>query len=339
MGSQSIEYSHQAARITLDKVSSWEDLNAATLEEGNRKFNAKTLELWNEFAVSGVLQFDKKEGKQVLRPYTDLDGNATLGILKMSGINTENLTFVKPGESIRGVICLDTGDRFGVVYDPESYTAWIDHHEKGRDEVTSTAQIMYETVTSLGLLEKTPALDKAVDFVTKIDNRKYPAEQFLRSGKTILGLHRGFPFDKLVTYFESHDSPQEELTPEELEKYGLNEAAEQQQKIVDEAMLTLTKMEQEGKVADTRYGSVVINVNHELRVGASGAYVRHDGILNITPGKSFAVTLKERLLDESKLKEILGDKFQGKIIRNEMWIYDDEAPLNLSQEEILSALG
>lgn len=334
-----IEYARQAARITLDKVSSWKDLNAAILQEADLKFNEKTRELWKEFAVSGVLQFDKNEGKQVLRPFTDLDGNATLGILKMSGINSENLTFVKPGESIKGAINLDTGDKFGVVYDPEPYTTWFDHHEKGRVEVTSTAQIMYETMTSLGLLEKSPALDKAVNFVTRIDNRKYPAEEFLRSGKTILGLQRGLSFDKLVAYFQDHDSPQEELTLEEFEKYGLRQVAEQQQKTVDEAMATLTRMEQEGKVAETQHGSIVINVNSELKVGSSAAYVRHDGILNITPGKSFAVTLKEGYLDETELREKLGDKFQGKIIRNQMWIYNDESPLNLTQEEILTTLG
>jgi len=59
-----------AAKITLDKVSSWEELNATTMEEGNKKFNEKTRELWKDFAVSGTLQFDPKEGRQMLRPFT-----------------------------------------------------------------------------------------------------------------------------------------------------------------------------------------------------------------------------------------------------------------------------
>lgn len=53
------EHSRQAARITLEKISSWEELNAITEQEGNKKFNQKTRELWKEFAVSGVLAFDK----------------------------------------------------------------------------------------------------------------------------------------------------------------------------------------------------------------------------------------------------------------------------------------
>ena len=79
--SEQFAHSREATRITLDKVSSWEELNAATLEEGDKKFSDKTRELWKDFAVSGTLQFDPKEGKQVLRPFTDLDGKSAVGIL------------------------------------------------------------------------------------------------------------------------------------------------------------------------------------------------------------------------------------------------------------------
>jgi len=43
-------------------------------------------------------------------------------------------------------------------------------------------------------------------------------------------------------------------------------------------------------------------------------------------------------LDEKELSERLGDKFQGKIIRGKMWIYNDKEPLNLSLEEITKSL-
>lgn len=217
------ELSRSAAEITLGKVSSWEELNAATEKEGNKRFAEKTRELWKEFAVSGVLQYDKSLGKQVLKPFTDLDGNASLGILELAGINTENLEYIRPGESKEGAINLDTGDRFGTVYDSETDTAWFDHHEKGHEEVTSTAKIMYETMLALGLLERTKALDRAVEFVTNVDNRKYPAEEFLKSAKTLVGLQRSVEFNNLVKYFEDHTSPQEELTPDEFEKYGLKQ--------------------------------------------------------------------------------------------------------------------
>ena len=83
---EKFQQSREAAKITFDKVSSWEELNAATLEEADKKFKEKTKETWNDFAVHGVLQFDKKEGKQVLKPFTDLDGMGALGILREAGI-------------------------------------------------------------------------------------------------------------------------------------------------------------------------------------------------------------------------------------------------------------
>ncbi len=332
------EHSREAAKITLDKVSSWEELNAATLEEADEKFAEATKKYWKEFAVSGVLQFDPKEGKQVLRPFTDLDGRVALGVLKEVGIDTSNLTYVKPGEYLEGAINLDTGDKFGVVYEESAYTAYFDHHAPGTKAVTSTAEVVYKTMVDLGMIEKTEAMDRLIKFVTDIDNRRLPAEEFLRSGKTILGLQRALDFDKLLAYLRDHESSTEELTPEEFEKYGLKAEAEKQQKIVDEGMATLERMEQEGKVVDTSYGQVIVNENNELKVGSSAAYVKYDGIINFTPGKSFAVTLKEKDIDEEEVRRRLSDKFQGKIIRGKIWLYNEAEPLKLDLAEILDCL-
>jgi len=336
---ENFKHSRNATQITLNKVSSWEELNAATKQEGDEKFSEATKKLWDEFAVSGVLAFDKEKGERVLKPFTDLDGNSALGILKQAGIDTSNLTFVKPGESVEGAINLDTGDKFGVVYNEDTYTTYFDHHEKGKKEVTSTAEVMYKTMVDLGMLEKSEEMDRAVDFVTKIDNRQFPPEEFLRSAKTLLGLQRCLKIEQLLEYFKDHESPTEELTPEEFEKYGLKEAAERQQKIVDEAMEMLSEIEREGKVVQTSYGSVVINEDNELKVGSSATYIRHDGILNLTPGKSFAITFKEKDIDEVAIREKLSDRFQGKIIRGKMWIYNDDEPLKLTKEELIEALG
>ncbi|MDO8582322.1 MAG: hypothetical protein Q7S16_05630 [bacterium] len=335
---EQFQHSREAAKITFDKISSWEELNAATAAEADVKFKDATKKNWKEFAVSGVLQFDPKEGKQMLRPFTDLDGRSAIGILKEAGIDTTNLTYVKPGEHLKGSINLDTGDKFGVVYEEPTYTAYFDHHAPGTKEVTSTAEIVYTTMVDLGMLEKTETMDRLVKFVTDIDNRRLPAEEFLRSGKTILGLQRSLDFEKILAYFKEHASATEELSPEEFAKYGLRGAAEQQQKTVEESMATLTRMEQEGKVVQTQYGSIVLNENNELKVGSVAAYVRHDGIINITPGRSFAVTLKEKDLDEKQLRERLGDKFQGKIIRGKMWIYNDKEPLQSTLQDIVTAI-
>jgi hypothetical protein len=325
------KFFREASKITLDKVSSWEELNAATIEEADEKFKEKTKETWNEFAVSGVLQFDKKEGKQVLKPFTDLDGKCALGFLKEAGINTDNLTYVKPGEYLKGAINLDTGDKFGVVYEEPTYTAYFDHHTSGAKEVTSTAEIVYKTLVDLKLLERSESMDRLVDFVTKIDNRKFPPEEFLKSAKTILGLQRDLDFKKLLAYFKDRESPTEELTPEEFQKYGLRESAKKQQETVDEAMETLEQMEKEGWVLDTKYGKVLMNFNNRLKVGASAAYVKYDGIVNYG-GNGFAITLKNKNLEDLNLP-------QGKLIRNQMWIYNEKPPLEVTPAEILRALG
>ncbi len=336
-GEGEFNYSREAAKITLDKVSSWEELNAVTEEEGRDKFSEKTKELWNDFAVHGIMAYDRESGQRVLRPFTDLDGKSAIEILKMAGINTENLKYIKPGESIEGSINIDTGDQFGVVYNSETYTAYFDHHGKGKD-VTSATEIMYKTMIDLDMIEKSKEMDRVIDFVTKIDNAKYPPEEFLKSGKTILGLQRSIEFNQLVEYFKDHDEPTKELEIEELEKYGLRDASEKQQKIVDESMEKLEKMKKEEKVIETSYGKIVININNELAVGASAAYVEHDGIINYTPEKSFAVTLKEKTFNAEDLQEKLGDGFQGKIIRGNIWIYNEKEPLNLKLEDIVETL-
>ena len=103
-------------------------------------------------------------------------------------------------------------------------------------------------------------------------------------------------------------------------------------------MQKLEEMEKEGKVINTKFGSIVINENNELMAASSAAFVRHDGIINFTPGKSFAVTLKEKNFDAKELQKRLGDKFQWKIIRGKMWIHNEAEPLNLSLEEIIKSL-
>ncbi len=341
---ESVEYAKEAAKSVIpEEIKSWEELNQSIVnldkEKKKPEFRKKILESWKKFAVSGILQFDKERGEQVLKPFTDLDGKCALGLLEKAGFDVGNLTYVKPGEYLKGAVNLDTGDQFGVFYEESTHSLYFDHHKPGTKNVTSTTEIVYKTLVGLGLLEKSEDLDRLVDFVTKIDNRQYPPEEFMRSAKTILGLQRDLDFNKLLAYFKEHQSPIEELTPEELIKYGLKEASERQQKIIDEAMATLKKMKKEGKIVNSEYGEVVVNVENELKVGASAAYVEYDGIINFTPNKSFAVTLKERDIDEGKLRQKLGEKFQGKIIRGKIWLYNEKEPLQLKLEEIVEALG
>lgn len=330
--------SREAAKITLDKISSWEELNAFTQEEADKKFKEKTKESWKDFAVHGTFVFDKKEGKQVFKPFTDLDGKCALGVLKIAGINTENLSYIKPGQFLEGAINIDTGDKFGVVYEEPTYTAYFDHHAPGTKEVTSATEIVYQSMVDLGLIEKNEALDRLIDFVNKIDNRQFPPEEFLRSSKTILGLQRDLSFEKLFLYFQDYEIATQELEPEQFEKYGLKEAAEKQKAIIEKAMQQLKEIEKQGNIVETQYGKIVLNINNQLEIGAPAAYVKYDGIVNYIEGQSFFIGLKEKNLNEKEIRQRLGEKFQGKIIRGKMWLYNDPDPLNLNLEEIINAL-
>ena len=340
---EAVNYGKEAVKTVIpEKIRNWEELNQSILELAKEKkkpeFKERIINTWKEFAVSGVLQFDKEKGEQILKPFTDLDGKCSLGLLELSGFNVSNLTYVRPGKYLEGAINLDTGDKFGVVYEEPSYTLYFYHHKLGTKEVTSTAEIVYKTLVGLRLLKKTEALDRVVGFVTKIDNRKYPPEEFLKSAKTILGLQRELDFNKLFAYFNEHESPTEELAAEEFEKYNLRQAAEEQQKIIDELMDKLKEMEGQGRVVATEYGSLLINENNELKTGSSAAYIRHDGVLNYTPDKSFTVTFKDKDIDEKEIKGKLGNKFQGKIIRGKMWIYNEKEPLKLKLFDIIDGL-
>jgi len=338
MHKKNFENSRNAAEITLNKVSSFDELNALTEKEGDEKFNEKTRELWKEFAVSGVLGYDKETKQRKLQPYTDLDGRTTIELLKMAGVNVSDLKYIEPGAVEKGKINLDTGDKLGVDYNKESDMAIFDHHISDSKTVTSTAEIMYNVLADLKLIEKSEALDRVIDFVTKMDNKRIPAGEFLKSGKTIIGVQRHLDFDKLLNFFKDHESPFDELTLEEFEKYGLREPAEKQQAIVDFSMNKLEEMERDGKIIDIKYGKVVVNVNNELPVGSSAAYVKYDGIINFTPGRSFAVTFKEKDIDAEEIKNKLGEKFQGKIIRGKMWIYNEPEQLKITLEELVNCL-
>jgi len=45
-------------------------------------------------------------------------------------------------------------------------------------------------MVDLGMIEKKKTTDRLIKFMTDIDNRRLPAEEFLRGGKTVLGLQR-----------------------------------------------------------------------------------------------------------------------------------------------------
>ena len=114
-----------------------------------------------EFAVSGVLQFDKRRANSFATVYR-FRRQVCAEFLKV-GIDISNLTYVRPGESIEGAINLDTAIN----------SAWFTMNQlippistttpKEQKEVTSTAEIVYKTMVELGKLENPELMDRLVD--------------------------------------------------------------------------------------------------------------------------------------------------------------------------------
>ncbi|MDP2918046.1 MAG: hypothetical protein Q8N68_00940, partial [bacterium] len=125
-----IELNRQAADITLSRVQNYQDyqeLNAPTEKEGEKKFLKTTRELWKEFAVHGRVEEDKKTGEQKVLKYTDLDGKCSLYLMRLAGMSTRDLEYLEPGDSATGRINLDTGGKSGFSVEKEGETAFLDH--------------------------------------------------------------------------------------------------------------------------------------------------------------------------------------------------------------------
>jgi len=201
----------QAAEITLNKIKKWEELNADTEKEGDEKFKQKSRELWKNFVTHGRLRFDKKTGEPIIENHTDLDGKISIKLLNMAGfdVDEKNIEYVAPGGQSKepGKFHIDTGGKDGIVILKDG-TVFIDHHGPGSDNNVSAAKFTYEILTGLGLLEKKKYLDDLVNFVTQVDNFKYPEEKkyfknyFENSWRTLLGLYRMASADNLINFFK-----------------------------------------------------------------------------------------------------------------------------------------
>ncbi|MEK7075184.1 MAG: hypothetical protein AAB948_00080, partial [Patescibacteria group bacterium] len=281
---------------------------------------------------------DKKTGKNVILNATDLDGRASLGFLKLAGINTENIEYVAPGKFIEGRINLDTGDRHGIVVEDEGKTAFFDHHTDKSGRESSATKFTYQALTNLGLLKGNPVFEKLVEFVNQVDNRNYPEEEkyFKDSYRTVLGLQKSVPFGKLLVFFRSNKKAHEILTDKELEEFGLEKESRRQKNVVEQSMKRLEEMEKEGLIVDAEnYGKIAVDINKTIRGGFDAAKAHGCGGYIIWNPKenSFFLTTINSLVKDFNLS-------QGKRIRETMWIKprNDNKPLDISLGEIINKL-
>lgn len=329
------ETSRTAARITLARIKSYNELWAPTEQSGDKRFLEKTKELWKDLVVSGIVGAGKDK-KIVVHNFTDLDGKSSIGLLGLAGIDTSHVRYVASGEYEQGAINMDTGNKQGLVVEDEGETAFMDHHAKESKNDTSSAAIVYKTLVSLGLLQRTPAMDKLVEFVTHVDNRTYPEEekQFAASWHTVLGLSRFITFPKLLEYFKSGRGPTEKLSPEDLERLGLAYGSRKQESVVTQSVERLKAMHAEGLIVPSKYGNTVVDIGKTVDGGFEAIKALHCGcyIIWSPEQESFFVSTTTPLREEFP---------QGKKIRETMWIKPrhDTEPLRVKLAEILRILG
>lgn len=331
-----IELARLGAEITRSKITNYDELWAQTEQEGDAKFKEKTRELWKEFAVHGKILKDKETGRMKLMKFTDFDGNSSLGLLNLAGIDTKNLEYKEPGKYSDGKINIDTGERHGVVVEDGGKTVFIDHHsdESGKD--SSATKFTYDLLVSLGLLEKQESLDRLVEFVTQMDNKNFPgAEKYFKNyGRNLLGLRDHIKFKHLVEFFEAGHQPYEVLQEKELKKMGLFAASKQKEATVYKALMGLERFKENGLVVESpRYGKIAVDIDKKLPLGPDAiSYAGYQTYLSWSPASnSFFISSVSPITDSFP---------QGKKIRGTMWIKPaiDGVPLSVTLKEILTVM-
>ncbi len=334
------DFSRKAADLTISKIKFYDELKGDSPKEREKIFKEKSIEYWKEFATHGVFRFDSKENKIKLLPFTDLDGKTCLGLYKLAGFNTENITYVAPGEFVSGAINVDTGHKTGIAVSKEDGTAWEDHHGPEATEATpSAAKFTYYKLITSGLLKKGETLDKLVDFVSKVDrglfsnNEKY----FEISDMTILGLQRFLSFENLYDYFKQGRSPLEILSDEDLKKYNLAKRSAEQRKIIENTKEAVENLKQDGFVANTKFGKILIDIGKKIPSGYEGARAcGYDGYLLYAPNnESFFVSIKKADLQGANIPQSI-------CVRKNILmkpIKKESIPLKVSLKEIIEKLG
>ncbi len=292
--SEETELARSAAQITLARAGNYEELWAETEQEGDKKFIEKTKQLWKEFAVHGRVIIDRETKKPKLLNFSDIDGKCAIKLLELAGINTKNVQYVEPGDSKSGAINLDTSDeggRYGLVIEDGGQTAFLDHHTTEAGKLTSATEITYKTLVSLGLLKKEQYLDKAVEFVNRVDNCDYAVTMadFKVSWKRLLGVQRFLSAEALLDFFRKGRNPSEDLTAADFKdkNWGLIKSvkarekgkpdiiinrSEEQAKTVRESLEALEKMGKEGFIVDSKnYGKIAVDIGKKVPAGFDAA--------------------------------------------------------------------
>lgn len=287
-----LEHVRAAAWHTIYKIEKYDDLNAATLNDGDKKFLTATRRLWNEFAVHGVSNGD--DGKKMIKR-SDLDGESSMWLLKKSGIKVERdkVVFLEPGGTREHGIIMDTSGKHGVSTVDEGKSVIVDHHAPESQRGTSAAKFLYETLVGMGLIQKEEYLDRYVDYVTRMDNFDIPQQQqetvYQNYYKNLYGLGGVMDASTLAALFKNGVDPTLSLPDDFLAKQecvlknGTKKTLAELSKTIEDQMKKakneISALAREGLVLDTKgkFGKILIDpkkiaLNGRSHNRVSGSY-------------------------------------------------------------------
>lgn len=277
-------------------------------------FVAATKEVWQDFYYSGKWFEDKKTKEFKVSGDKDMDAKVSLFLFKLAGIRGATLAkFLAPGEASQTGTTVDSGKIGGVKVNMNNVV--IDNHQPNRGYETSSAKILYKLLSTLGTIKENGPLRALVELSVDDDNARLITnkEQFDNSNKTLRGLHRYIPAEKLFDFIKSHwhdfDAAvplgesnrgekiynlllDKEITGEELDNLILNNktaiGGRQNKNGQEKQTDTITRAHEllidrnteelleEGRMLETRLGKAVFHVEQDQRKQFWGG---HDAVM------------------------------------------------------------
>jgi hypothetical protein len=230
-----------------------------------------------DIAVHGRLNADRETGKATLIGAPDIDGLASITILRKLAKNNNQIEYVAPGDRRIGKINIDTGNNDKVVYDGD--TVYADHHAPDSPRGSSSAKYLFEELDRLGFLDskEKEAWSGFIEFVTKCDNADYEIgpDYFRNFHQTLYGLRHKISeenMDKVLEFFRKGGDPAAVLSREELDGLGLSEASKEAGSTINYSKNELERMEKNGLIIESgEYGRIAIDINKKVGAGADAA--------------------------------------------------------------------
>lgn len=329
-----------AALHTIYRLNKYEDLNAATMEDRDKKFLELTRKLWTELTV---------------HEKPDLDANSCLKLMELAGIKVDmsKVNLVPKGKTADSGIIMDTSEKHGVISEEDGKRLIIDHHgkESGRD--TSAAKFVYEALVEMGLLKKEKHLDDFVAFVTKCDNKSFAPDEMKKVlenySKNLYGLSYRMRTEDILELFKQGVDPMKDLSDDYLRSHEyfnpqnggkyepLIELVGFMEKQMKSGKVALENVEKAGFIVDTgmnRFGKILIDtsknpqngryfprIDGENQSNQLGVFLKgYGGYLIWSQNRNSFVLYTDKKMDS---ESIPGGFSQGKNMRGHMLISGD----------------